>query len=315
MSKRISCLVLSLVVLLGGLVQQVTAMEDSSASEQQVVTADTKQVDTAEKTTVSEEQEGTSEETVDQNGNTNNSTDPWINLDGNTVENIYSFIYQQTTYASLRSLTQALRPDAIVTWEGDHAAVIAEGLTITVYPEQRYLVANGRYLYLPHGVRLENGSIFLPIRTLAKAFGAEVEWDAINNSINIHSGNGAIVSGDKYYNTDDLYWLSHIIYSESGNQSLSGKISVGNVILNRVGNPIFPNTVYDVIFQKNQFSPVSNGSINKTPNAESIIAAKLCLDGAVVLSDALWFNRAGISCWASKNKSYITTIGAHSFYA
>ncbi len=315
MSKRISCLALSIVLLLGILVQQVTALEDASASEQQIVTADEIQIVTAEETTVSEEQGGTSEETVDQDENASNSTNPRISIDGVAVENICSFVYQQTTYVSLRSATQAIRPDAIVTWDGDHATVTAEGLTITVYPDQCYFVANGRYLYLPYGARLENGNIFLPIRTLAKALDAKVEWNAETGGINICSGNGAIVSGDAYYNAEDLYWLSHIIYAESGNQSLSGKISVGNVILNRVNNPSFPDTIYGVIYQKNQFSPVSNGSIKKTPNSESVIAAKLCLDGAVVLSDALWFNRAGVSCWASKNKSYIATIGAHSFYA
>lgn len=315
MSKRISCLALSLVLLLGVFAQQVTAMEDSSASEQQIVTADEIQIDTAEETTDSEERNDTSEETADQEENTNNSTGPCISVDGVTVENTNFFIHQQTTYVSLRSVIQAISPDANISWEGNHATVTANGLTITVYPDQCYFVANGRYLYLPYGVRSENGTLFLPIRTLAKALDAEVEWDAETGSINILSGSGAIVSGDEYYNTDDLYWLSHIIYAESGNQPLSGKISVGNVILNRVSNPVFPNTIYDVIYQKNQFTPVSTGSINKNPNVESVIAAKLCLDGAVVLSDALWFNRVGISCWASKNKSYIATIGAHSFYA
>ena len=38
-------------------------------------------------------------------------------------------------------------------------------------------------------------------------------------------------------------------------------------------------------------------------------------DGAVVLEDALFFNRAGLVCYASKNRPYITTIGGHAFYA
>jgi len=32
--------------------------------------------------------------------------------------------------------------------------------------------------------------------------------------------------------------------------SLEGKLAVANVVLNRVKSPSFPNTVYDVIFQK-----------------------------------------------------------------
>ena len=89
-----------------------------------------------------------------------------------------------------------------------------------------------------------------------------------------------LASGDTFYNSESLYWLSRIIYAESGNQPLEGKIAVGNVVLNRVAHPQFPNTVKGVIFQANQFTPVQNGSINRTPSSESVIAAKLCLDGA-----------------------------------
>ena len=314
MLKRLSCLALCTVFVLSIWVQQVTAMEDSSDSEQQIVTAEEVQLSTAEETINSEETENISEEIADQEAETDNSNQSHISVDGVAIEGIASYIHQQTTYVPLRSIALALCPNAIISWEGDHAQVTAEGLTITVYPNQYYFIANGRYLYLPHGVHLENGTIYLPIRTLSQAFDAKVEWNAETSCINICSGTGAIVSGDEYYNADDLYWLSHIIYAESGNQPLSGKIGVGNVILNRVNNHIFPNSIYGVIFQKNQFSPVANGSIHKNPNAESVVAAKLCLDGAVVLPDALWFNRAGINCWASRNKSYIATIGAHSFY-
>lgn len=314
MSKRIFCLALSTAVLLGSLLQQVAAMEDSPASEQQVVSPAETQAEPAEETVNSEDQENTSEETTEQEESQTSSTGIVITLDGNVLENTDSFLDQQTTYSSLRGIVQALRPDAVITWKGDHASVTADGLSITVYPNRCYFVANERYLYLPNGVQLQNGTIYLPIRSLAKALDADISWNAATNSIALTSGSGAIVSGDEYYNSDDLYWLSHIIYAESGNQTLTGKIGVGNVILNRVSNSLFPDTIYGVIFQRSQFTPASSGSIYRTPNAESVVAAKLCLDGATVLSDALWFNRAGLSSWASRHKSYVTTIGAHAFY-
>ena len=61
---------------------------------------------------------------------------------------------------------------------------------------------------------------------------------------------------------------------------MEGKIAVGNVVLNRVNDPRFPNTVYGVVFQRNQFTPAMTGTINRTPNESSVIAAKLCLEGA-----------------------------------
>lgn len=307
MLKRISCLALSLVLLLGVLVQQVTAMEGSDVPEQPTA---------VEESAVSEQPAtAEDEDPIALDEQTETPEGPFVLVDGVVIEDASPSVYEQTTYVSLRSVAMALRPDAVVTWEGDHAAVTAEGLTITIYPGKCYFVANGRYLYLPHGVRFENNNTMLPVRVLAQALGAQVRWDVNDGNIYISSGTGAIVSGDAYYDADCVYWLSHIIFAESGNQPLNGKIGVGNVILNRVKSPVFPNTIYEVIFQNNQFTPARNGSIYKEPNAESVIAAKLCLDGAVVLPNALWFNRAGCSSWASRNKSYIATIGAHSFYA
>lgn len=282
MLKRISCLALSMILVSGVCVQQVTALENSEVSEQQ-------------QTAILE--------------------GPSIFVDGVAIETEELSTYEQTTYVSLRSVTMALRPDATVTWDGDHASVTASGLSITVYPNQKYMIANGRYLYLPYGVRFINNCTMVPVRELVKALGAQVWWDSTDGNIFITSGTGAIVSGEEYYAADALYWLSHIINAESGNQPLEGKIGVGNVIFNRVKSASFPNTIYEVIFQRNQFTPASNGSIYKEPNAESIIAAKLCLDGAVVLPNALWFNTASCSSWASRHKSYVATIGAHSFYA
>src|SRR5699024_12370625 len=74
----------------------------------------------------------------------------------------------------------------------------------------------------------------------------------------------------------DALPISRLIYAESGNQPLEGKIAVGNVVLNRVASPLFPNTVADVIYQPNQFSPAGSGHLSRTPNAESVVAAKLC---------------------------------------
>ena len=203
--------------------------------------------------------------------------------------------------------------------EPQQAAVeVLDTLTLTAQAGDEYLVANGRYLYARDGILTINGSVAVPVRLLAAALKLSVGYDADTASVLLsRSGEtGYLEDGESYYDADELYWLSRIIYCESGNQSLSGKIAVANVVLNRTRHWMFPDTVYDVIFQKNQFSPAGSGSIYvKEPNAESVVAAKLALDGATVLADALFFNRTGLTCYASRNRSYITTIGGHSFYA
>lgn len=222
----------------------------------------------------------------------------------------------RTTYVSYWPIVSALYPNATAEWVNGQAEVKADGLTLHIKPGAQYIEANGRYLYVPDGVKCEGYSIMVPIRTLCQALGAGVEWDGTQSTIQITSGSGPILSGEQAYQADVVYWLSRIIYAESGNQPLDGKIAVGNVVLNRVASPRFPNSVYEVIFQRNQFTPAANGSINRTPSAESVVAAKLCLDGANTAGSALYFVNHTVApgSWASRNRPYVATIGAHAFY-
>lgn len=198
------------------------------------------------------------------------------------------------------------------------ANVVEETLNIQARLGAYYVTANDRYLYVPGTVSSVNGKAALPIRTLAHMFNLTVGYDSATQHVSLEKQEGTdafLMNGESYYDAEALYWLSHIIYAESGNQPLAGKIAVGNVVLNRVNSPKFPNTVEGVLFQKNQFSPASSGSIYRNPNAESVVAAKLVLDGACVLENALFFNRAGsTTTYAARNRAYVATIGAHAFY-
>lgn len=233
------------------------------------------------------------------------------------VQEFATKVENNTTYVSYWPIVQALYPDATAAWTNGQAEVTASGLKLELKPGTKYIVANGRCLYVPTGVKLENGIVVVPVRILCKALGAQVVWNGTDNTIAITSGSGPITSGDSFYNQEDLYWLSRIIYAESGNQSLEGKIAVGNVVLNRVASTQFPNTVYDVIFQRNQFTPASNGRIQKTPPADCVIAAKLALEGANTAGNALYFINPSISSssWFNQNCTYVATIGAHAFFA
>ena len=62
------------------------------------------------------------------------------------------------------------------------------------------------------------------------------------------------------YTKAELKYLTAIIYCEAGNQPQKGKIAVANVVLNRVKNKRFPNTIKGVIYQKSQFSPTRTKS-------------------------------------------------------
>ncbi|MBD5133054.1 MAG: cell wall hydrolase [Clostridiales bacterium] len=202
--------------------------------------------------------------------------------------------------------------------EVEYAAdVVTADLDFIAGAEASYLVANGRYLYVKGGLSWLNGRIAAPVRQLARVFNLAVDYDAGTGQVLLAHVEGAepyLASGETAYDRDMVIWLARIIHAESGNQSLEGKIAVGNVVMNRVSDPKFPNTLYDVLFQKNQFSPAATGSIYREPNEESMVAAMLVLDGAQVVPEALFFNGAGARSYASKNKTYVATIGGHDFY-
>ena len=222
------------------------------------------------------------------------------------------------TYVALAPMAKVLDPAVQVTWDGAAATagLKTEKLTLTARVGQLYVQANGRYLYVPEGVQMVDGKVTVPLSVLTKAFDARLSWDGASGTVMVNRGSGAIQSGDSFYDANGLFWLSRIIQAESGNQPLEGRIAVGNVVMNRVASPAFPNTVKEVLAQKNQFTTWKNGRLaDRTPNEGSVIAAKLVLDGAVVEEcEGATFFDSNTTSWAARNKTCIAVIGNHKFY-
>ena len=198
------------------------------------------------------------------------------------------------------------------------ANVVTDDLSLTAAAGGDYMVANGRYLYAQDGLIQLNGRVAAPVRLLARVYNLNVAYNTENDLVILSRQEGGepyLADASAVYDGDTLYWLSRIINAESGNQPLGGKIAVGNVVMNRVRDPRFPDTLYDVLFQKNQFTPAASGSIYREPNEESVVAAMLVMDGAQVTPNALFFNAAGATrSYAARNRTYVATIGDHAFY-
>ena len=221
-------------------------------------------------------------------------------------------------YVPVREFFSAALPGCTVTWAENQAVVTGttaagEALTVTARPGECYLTANDRCLYVAGEIRLINGLTMAPVSVMARIFNGTVSWS--DPVCHVSLGSALLTPGSSYYNGEELDLLSRLINAEAGNQPMKGKIAVANVIFNRMADPRFPGTMQGVIYAANQFSVVNNGAIEREPNAASVIAAKLALEGAVVLEDALYFNRSGLSCWSSRNRPYVTTIGNHDFFA
>ena len=194
----------------------------------------------------------------------------------------------------------------------------APGLEIVAGDGCYVTYANGRALFnTTPNVIMSDGKLYIPATVFAKAVGMSV--DHSGSKISINGSYKPLVSGDKFYNSDEVFWLARIIHAESEGEPLLGKIAVGNVVLNRVKSAYYPNTIYGVIFDRKygvQFSPILDGTIYNTPGYNSVLAAKICLEGYDVVGGAFFFlnTKLATSSWIPKNRDYAFTIGNHDFY-
>ena len=231
-----------------------------------------------------------------------------VTLDGERVADLSAVMYGWTSYVSFEEGVKMLRPEAEVTVENGTLYASAEDFVMMAAAGASYVTVNDRFLYVADQVKAnEDGKPLVPTRILAQALGAGIQW---TGRVEFTSGGSPLSAENIPYDEETLELLARVITHESGNQPLEGKMAVGNVILNRVNNSRFPNTVSEVIYQKNQFP----GATTMEPNEESILAARLCLEGANVVPDAYYFNGVGKSCWASRNKPLVKVIDGHAFY-
>lgn len=208
--------------------------------------------------------------------------------------------------------------------EGASLTVTAPGLTLLAEPGQEYMTANGRYLYTPFSYFFADGRLYLPQAAVERVFGVQVLYDAQSARAEIAGGSLLLIEGGKdyyesRYNSEDMFWLSRIICAEAKNEPLAGMIGVGQVVLNRVESPDFPNTVYTVIFDKNfsvQFAPTETGGVYEEPDERSVVAAYLALEGWDTVGESLYFVNPdkGADPWFERELTPTVVIGHHHFY-
>lgn len=96
--------------------------------------------------------------------------------------------------------------------------------------------------------------------------------------------------------------LYSLVQAEAGNQDLKGCQLVADVVLNRVDNPRFPNTIEEVVYAPGQFSVVRNGALKKAQGeiSEKVVqAVDMELNGNRLDTSILYFNNHpnGANCW------------------
>ena len=125
--------------------------------------------------------------------------------------------------------------------------------------------------------------------------------------ININRGSGSV---DNYDETD-LAMLAAIIECEAGNQPYEGLIAVGSVVVNRVKDPRFPDSIEGVLFAQGQFTPVASGRFaivySRGAMSRCYQAAQEVLNGRIN-TNALYFHR-----YKPEKNEKGTIIGDHIF--
>ena len=122
------------------------------------------------------------------------------------------------------------------------------------------------------------------------------------------------------YSDEDYQVLLRIVQAEAGICDDKGKILVANVIINRVKNSEFPNTIKSVVYEKSQFSPVSNGSINTVKvTRQTIDCVDRALQGEDYSQGALYFmyrggSRSGAIRWFDRHLTFLFSHEKHEFF-
>lgn len=178
---------------------------------------------------------------------------------------------------------------------GLNSSVIYPGQKLEV-PAAVHTVQSGESLYViakKHGISLSE---------LRKA---NVKWDdliypgqkliipAANVTTSAPLSTPAATPASISYTQYELDLLARLITAEANNQPNQAKVAVGAVVVNRVQDSRFPNTISGVIYERSggyyQFTPVENGMINKPASEQAKAAAYEALHGSDPTNGALYF--------------------------
>lgn len=112
----------------------------------------------------------------------------------------------------------------------------------------------------------------------------------------------------------DIELMAKLVYAESRGEPFEGQVAVASVVLNRVKDSRFPNTVPGVIYQPGAFSPVQNGQLYQKPNATAYKAVDNAVKGWDASGGAIYFfnPNTATSSWIW-SRQIVKKIGDHYF--
>lgn len=149
--------------------------------------------------------------------------------------------------------------------------------------------------------------------------------NSMANTVNSLDAAAASMSASAKMMSDaDYDTLLRIVEAEAGTEDIKGRVLVANVIMNRISNDEFPDTVTDVVWDQRygvpQFSPTYDGKIYEvTVTDETKEAVKQALEGVDYSEGALFFIQRSAAekhnvNWFDKDLKRLFKYGVHEFY-
>ena len=125
---------------------------------------------------------------------------------------------------------------------------------------------------------------------------------------------GGSSSSSGSYSNNDLYLLAKLVHSEARGEVYTGQVAVAAVVLNRVRDSRFPNTIAGVIYQPWAFTAINDGQFALEPNQTAYQAARDAMNGWDPTYGAVYYYnpKTATSSWIRSTKT-VTTIGRHVF--
>ena len=120
----------------------------------------------------------------------------------------------------------------------------------------------------------------------------------------------------KSTSTSDIQLMARAINGEARGEPYEGQVAVGAVILNRVKDSRFPNSISGVIYQPGAFTAVSDGQINAAISEGSTVykAAQDAINGWDPTSGCVYYFNPNTATnkwiWS---RPLVKTIGKHRF--
>lgn len=239
-----------------------------------------------------------------------------LSFNGQTVENEDTIILKDgILYASVSKLFDPM---------GIHVNWLDKAKLVSINDGDKYVsfkvddsmvIINNEVDNAPNATFVENGVSYVPFEYLMAFFPETYTYDSQFLKVDIMTERldpSKVIAKSLAYTDEDVLWLARIVDVEARDGSVIKKIAVANVVLNRVKDERFPNTVYDVIYASGQFPPAhKSGFATSEPSMNSFIAVKRALEGENNVETCLYFNNRPFS---SKANDFYKNIEGDYFY-